>query len=234
MNDTSISTRPRRSVPLLVAAAILVVVVVGLVLAFGIVRPPALATLADQPEPAPPGRLAWTAWSDNGTCIHVLDTDGTIQRELWCERDGAEVVAWTDDGIVVRSWHERGEELTVVDPATGEVVDRRRVEHVDDAVPTESVYAERRDGRLVVVRDRDRAVVWEVEAPDTYHVRSSAVSPDGGWVAMVDSAERVLVVPSDGSAPPRVWAEDVPSWQWLIWEGTPLDPSSEAGGVPSP
>jgi len=214
----------RRSVALLVAAAVLVLVVVAIVLLFGVVRPPALPALSDAPTPAPPAAVAWSAWERDGSCVTAAWPDGRVDEELHCESDGGEVVAWTQEGIVLTTWRGAGSEEVVVDPATGEVVDWRTVEPDGDPPepvggPSGAVHTERRDGVLVVTDDRHR-VLWEVEAADAYEVTSGARSRDGGWYAMVDSAERLLVVPADGSASPRVWAEGVPRWQRVVWQGT--------------
>lgn len=209
----------RRSAVLLAVAAVLVVGVVGLVLVFGIAHPPALEDLSDHPTPALDAAVAWAEWTSDGNCLHVARPEGEVEA-LRCERDGGEVAAWTDDGILLRSWEASGEQMIVIDAATGDVIDRRRVgAGVAQHLP-EGVRSEHRDGRLVVTPERGGGVIWEVDAPENYTVTSSAVSPDGRWVAMVDSAERLLVVPADGSAPPRIWAEDVPSWLQLVWEGT--------------
>jgi hypothetical protein len=54
-----------------------------------------------------------------------------------------------------------------------------------------------------------------------------ALSPDGRWVvvsvtepayAASERASHLWLVPSDGSAPPRVWATDVSPWAPPAWE----------------
>jgi len=227
ISDTS-TGRTQRSTLALVAAAILLVVVVGLVLLFGIARPPALPNLTDQPDPAPSAAVAWTSFdSDDGPCLHVARTDGTT-ASLTCNLDG-QVWAWDDDGIAVFIYGPR-DALQIIDPATGEIVERRQVDAVDGIEgrqppmpsPGGTVSSRHTDGTLTVIRDDTRDVIWEVEAPEGYRVGSGAVSPDGAWVAMFDSAERLLLVPADGSGEPRVWAEDTTEWEVPVWEGTLL------------
>ena len=224
----------RRSVLLLVAAAVLVVAVVGLVLAFGVVRPPSLATIADVPEPAPPGGVAWASWQAGETCVTVVRADGQVDRDLYCQRDGGELVAWTETGFVLRTWDGPEGDLVVIDADTGEVVDVVTDSSRRGTQRPESVRTSYREGRLTVTHERDRdRVVWEVEAPDAYDVTSGALSPDGDWFALVDSADRLLIVPADGSAEPRVWATDAPRWGDIVWEGTAIDlgPSPRAGSA---
>ena len=211
-----------RSMAALLAAALLLVAVVVLVLVFGIARPPALPSLVDQPDPAPPAAVAWTSFDrDDGPCLHVARPDGATET-LDCNLDG-EVWAWDDDGIAVLIYAAR-DELEIIDPTSGELIDRREVDddQRSELPPRGTVSSRHRGGTLTVTRDDTRDVLWEIDAPEGYRVGPGVVSPDGAWVAMFDSAERLLLVPADGSAEPRVWAEDTTEWNTPIWEGTPL------------
>jgi outer membrane protein assembly factor BamB len=215
--------RPERSKAALLAAAVLLVVVIGLVLVFGIARPPALPSLAEQPDPAPPAAVAWTSYdTEDGPCLQIATSDGGTEK-LDCNLEG-EVWAWDDAGIVVYTYGPR-DHLEVIDPATGELVERREARGEGAAGPPDGgVRSRTTDGILTVTRDDTRDVLWEVDAPEGYRVSSGAVSPDGAWVAMFDSAERLLLVPADGSSDPRVWAEGTTEWGTPVWEGTPLPP----------
>jgi hypothetical protein len=221
--------RPR-SLALLIAAGVLAAAVVVLVLLFGVARPPALAPLAAEPTPAPSAAVAWSAYEqDDGECLHVARPDAEVVR-VACEVTGGMLVAWDDDGIVVPRWGP-SDELVWIDPVTGDEVRRDRVADGHDVDPhAQNVVTSRhRDGVLTVTRQDTGEVVWEVEAPDTYRVDNGTVSPDGAWIALVDSASRLLVLPQDGSVAPRVWAEDVPAWTVPLWEGTPHGRVSDGG-----
>jgi hypothetical protein len=203
---------PRRPI-VLVAAAVVAVLTVVVVLVFGVVRPPELATFDD---PAFDGAMAVATWEDDW-CVQVVDGDGA--RELTCDRDGGELVAWTGDGIEVLRWLHDREELVTLDPATGDAVARR---DVSDDPGDESWWVEPdidtvtvRDGTLEV--ELDGEVLWRVETRDPYEVTSGWVGPDGDWVVLQDSADRLLLVPADGSAPPAVLAEDVSAYATLVW-----------------
>jgi hypothetical protein len=218
--------RERRPLWPLVAAAMVIVWVVGLVIAFGVVRPPALAALADPPSVTAPASLAWMAWDDQeqGSCVSVARPDGTVDEALSCLREGGELAGWTEDGLLIRSWRGSGEVLIVVDPSTGQVRERRPLdpeEAEEFLTHNEAVFSDREDGQLVVsdIDDPD-AVLWRVDAPDSYRIESSARSSDGAWIAMLDSAERLLLVPADGSDAPRLWVDGATRWSLLVWEPT--------------
>jgi hypothetical protein len=156
--------RHDRSVPLLIGAGVLVLLVVGGVLLFGITRPPELPSLAEVPEPAPTSSVAYLAEQGEGTCIRVAQPDGTVVGP-WCDRMGGEVVGWDDDGILLRRW-DGVETVRAIDPATGEVVgrapDRAWREPYDQAV----VWTEYRNGELIVRSEEDDTELWRVEASD--------------------------------------------------------------------
>jgi hypothetical protein len=209
-----------RSIPLLVGAATLVVLIVGAVVVLGVQRPPTVSRLIDQPDPAPPAGVVWTSYRGDRTCLEVARPDGQVDRP-WCDRHGGELVGWTDGVVQVQTWDGRASVLAI-DLQSGEVT-RGPGGEVEDAGHhgwAEEVYSERRAGELVLRLVEDDTELWRVDAPERYDVHSSARSADGSWVAMVDTADRLLVVPVDGSAEPREWASGVSSWQPPLWEGT--------------
>ena len=208
-----------RSMPALLAAATVVVVTVVLVLLFGLARPPELESLAESPEPGLPA-VAWVEW-DREPCLLVADADREV-REVACGLQGEEVIGWEDDGIALVVWGPT-EQLEVLDPETGGVVEVR-------ALPGEAWREPRPLGDGGDTRSRDGiltaryngTVVWEVDAPESYWLNPGSVSPDGRYVAAFDSADRLLLLDASGDRPPRVWLEDVESWQPPVWEGTPV------------
>ncbi len=220
---------PPRGLLTLIGAGVALVATVVLVLVFGVARPPALTALADDPTPPPPGGVAWTSWDDDEQCLRVVAPDGST-RELRCVRDGGgEILAWDGDGIVLVD-HGPAQELIVIDPVTGEVVERRSAgdpDPLEDRQPRRlgagGVDSRYEDGVLTVRNVEDDVVLWEVEAPENYRIDQGAISPDGDWVVLLDGVGRLLLVPADGSAAPRVWAETGSSWQVPVWEGTPVD-----------
>lgn len=207
----------RRTVLPLVLAGVLVALVVGVVLVLGVGSPPALASLTDVPQPVPPAPVAWAEDDESGdTCVTVARPGGGVVP-AGCLLGGGELVDWTDEGLVLRTW-QGVPSIVVLDPVSGDVVEQRPDTGVDGPGWDERLVVSRRDGQLVVTTvGPGAAELWRVDAPDGYQLGNAARSHDGGWVTIVDNVGRLLVVPADGSAAPRVWAQDLSSWTQIVW-----------------
>lgn len=230
-STTGATSAPRRSVPLLIAAGALIVVVVGVVLLVGVERPPAFESLAADPELRVPASIAWIDHDSGDPCLQVAEPDGSV-REVTCGLDGR-VVAWTADGILVEDWTRGTDQLTAVDPVTGSsstVPGTDPWRDLEDGVGDPSVppapWVDRDDGRITVRLPEgpaddhlDAPVLWAGEAPRSYDIVTAVPAPDGSVVALGDNAGRLLVVPADGSSPPRVWTEQVPRYTEYVWQG---------------
>lgn len=210
----------------LIAAAALVVIVAVAALVFGIVRSPAVDGLTDAQRAELPGSVAWTEFNDRDGCtdLMVANPSGGA-TSIVCHEQLDRVVGWTDDGIITIAWTDNGEDLQTRDPATGRVLSSRNLVGYLDKPEGEGIGSgytiEQRDGSLVVLGPTGTRI-WEVSADARYEIGTLAASLDGEWVAMTDSAERLLVVRTDGSEPPAVWATGVREWSWrqVTWEGT--------------
>jgi hypothetical protein len=210
-----------RSLPLLLAAAGLVVAVTAAVLVFGVSRPPALQPLADHLDDAPQDALAWLGWGDDGQCLSVAWPDGTSTRPH-CDEQSGELLGWVDDHtVLLASWAAESRAIEV-DVRDGSVRGNR---------PRSEVSARTLSDGLTVTRERDELLVlgedgtelWRVDAPADYRIDWSFVAPDGRHAALVDNAGRLLVVATDGSTPPRVWAEDVTGYPEPAWSSERVD-----------
>ncbi|MEX0835839.1 MAG: hypothetical protein WD010_07090 [Nitriliruptor sp.] len=104
-----------------------------------------------------------------------------------------------------------------IDPDSGEVVHRSDADGADFLDPHRGHdLAEVRDGGQLEVRV-DGQVLWTTDADERYSIHGTWPSPDGAWVALQDSADRLLLVPADGSAEPVVWTEDVDGYATIVW-----------------
>jgi len=213
----------RRVVWLLVAAAAVALVTLGIVLRFGLLEPPELSAVdvATRPDHA----LAILSYrsNDQGQCLDVLEPDGTV-REVRCRLDGiGPLLGWDERGILVVRFASFGERLEVLDPVDGRVIeslpfDLREV----DLQRWNSVVDIDRTGGTLAVRDEDRNVLWTVEAPDSYWITASARHPVTRDVAMLDAAGRMLVL-RDGEPAPRVWVAGLAQrYGEIVWQGTSL------------
>jgi hypothetical protein len=220
----------RQTIGLGIAVAI-VAVVASLVATLGVVPFPDVPTLADQRQPLPPGRIAYTTWDRQANCLHVVDGSGD-DREVVCGATvSGDLMAWSDDGYVeIWRYAPGSHEVRVIDPATGAVVEIRDIpeDEADQERPVDdpwSTVATAPDGTQARVRSADgqvsvsvgsgdaAEVVWEASGPRRYSLQEVRWSPDGEWIAIRDSRDALLVMPADGSVAPRVWVEEI-GWQW--------------------
>ncbi len=211
------------SVGYLVAAVALIAVVVGLVIAFGVVRPPALASVADGGT-RPSGGIAFVEWSSRAGCptLTVVRPNG-VRHSSDCDTGLGDLVGWTSDGIVVSTWQDSGQALRTLDPDTFATLSSAPTDVNVYAPSGDTITTQRSANGILTVYSRAyHRELWRVDAPDRYDVVRGIASPDGQWFALVDSADRLLIVPADGSSPPRVWASgiDADLWPGLVWEGT--------------
>lgn len=62
-----------------------------------------------------------------------------------------------------------------------------------------------------------------MQAGESYRVDRGWESPDGAWIAAIDSADRVLLFATHGTADPRVWVPRADGVPTLLWEGELVD-----------
>jgi len=217
-----------------VLAAVLVVILV-----FGVIPFPEYASLADQPDPAIRGTIAFVQ-GDDPPCAMTIPAGGGPATEVGCGWEmGGEGLAWTADGLLVTlDFTGNPAQYVLIDPATGEIVER-----IDTDVNGPEPLFERPDlarfddSTLIVgsapmlTRDRtdNGAVIWisrqgaprtvllEVDGPRNYRFRTAIWSPDGNWVLVSDSLDRLLIVRATGDPTPRILVEDVQPWNRSAW-----------------
>lgn len=216
----------QRSVLALGAAGLLVAAVTVVVVLFGVTAYPDVPRLAEQPEPAVSGQLAYLRY-DREPCLHVVDGRGA-DREVRC---GSDVegggLTWEDDHHLLVHRYRFDDEVLTIDVRTGEVTSVRPATRADEPRPLPDGLVERADGTrvsttargttaTVELRDphgRTRTVL-ELEGPTGYRLDDARWTADGRWIVVRDSAERVLVLAADGDPAPRVWNTD--TWDYAV------------------
>jgi dipeptidyl aminopeptidase/acylaminoacyl peptidase len=211
----------RTALALVVAGVVVVGTIVGIVVA-GHVPLPAMPSLADAPDPSVPGTIAFARGDWEAACLATVPAGGGDVTSLRCSSRMPEALAWTIDGdLAVTMWDEpspfdEGPQLTIVDPATGEDVDRPLVREPVDWASDRRVRDE--DGaRLVVVPNGDGEISLRVRladgtttdlahltGPRDYGIVSVQWSPDGAWVLAMDTRGRLFLVGADGTPGPRL------------------------------
>ncbi len=209
-----LSARPRLA---LGGAVTVVAVVVGVVLAFGLVPYPALPTVADQPAPRLTVRLALVDHGPDGSCLQVADAEGA-RRTVDCG-PGVEGfdLRWLDEDEVALTSGFDGRQRTAVDVTTGAT---RPLPDADATPEDRRTGSDPRYGTLTTGRDGDMAVLevrrpdgteatlLQLQGPERYDLYQPMWSEDGRWVVVQDSAQRVIVLPAAGGQA-RIWLDDV-------------------------
>ncbi|CAN5481582.1 hypothetical protein BH23ACT9_BH23ACT9_02430 [soil metagenome] len=210
----------------LVAASVVVVAVVAVVAVFGLVPYPDVPTLADQPDPPVTGQLAYITYgsSQRQPCLHVVDGLGE-DGQLVCGSAYGGALHWIDEGrLGVADFRGAAAAISVIDAATGEVIDTMPEDRDrDEPFPT-GVDPENDDGDVLLIGEEDDRVwldarradgrtdrLLELEGPASYTLYDAGWTADGRWAVVQDSQQRLLVVDAEGTAPARVWATDVSS-----------------------
>ena len=229
-------TDQRKVITSVVASVVVVGVVVGLVLAFAIIPLPEYPLLSDQPDSSIPGTVAFARWEQDGQCISTVPAGGGEEHLVICEDNigfGEFAPGWTAEGLlVVEEFRPSGESFRLIDPDTGDTVERVPFEQTQ--VIREPIrinaFAESRDGLSVEVdgsRGEPRLVIYgegtaertilSADGPADYWYDWATWSPDGNWILVNDSEGRVLVISPTGDPNPRILVEDIDSWMAASW-----------------
>lgn len=195
------------------AAALAVAIVGGVlaaILAFGRLHYPAFPPVASAPEPIA-GLVAWTTWDSSGeghgSCLWVAAASGeTPPRRLRCGVDSVFPPRWYRGHIALYTSEATAE---LVDPESGEVTGSfpDGPGGPQDTPESPGGHARRPDGVMAVPTapapgvvelwlqgDGPRRRVARAEGPRDYGWWDVAWAPDARHVALLDSAQRLLVV----------------------------------------
>ncbi len=227
--------------PLLaVAAALAVVVAVSAVIfVYGVIPIPDFPSLAEQPQPIP-GTVAFVRWEGrDGPCIYTIPAGGGQEERVLCGRFEGGPLAWTPEGnLALLGFQEFGGSLVlIVDPTTGWELDRFSLGR-EEATDVEQRFfrlserrQEREDGTQLVFGGFESDEEAELalrhpngsteellrlqDVPRDYAFWDAQWSPDGEWVLLVDSEERLVVL--DAANPePRLLASRAAEPAWFI------------------
>ncbi|MGH8904126.1 MAG: hypothetical protein ACRDYA_21205 [Egibacteraceae bacterium] len=218
--------RDRRPVIAVAVATVIVVAAFGGIVLFGGLPAPSYPSLADHPDPRIPGTVAFWRTGGRSPCLSLVPARGGQVRELWC-KEHAETrrPEWTADGnLVVHTYSVNGPEHLTIDGDTGEVLERRAGSF--DEYPQPTVADARGDGTRAVVDSAEGEatlslvppsgrpqVLLVAHGPRDYTFFDTRWSPDGNWLLVTDSEERVLVVdPDTGQARLLVNDGQSPAW----------------------
>jgi hypothetical protein len=224
----------RRWIIAVVGAAAIVLTVLVVILGVGYVPLPALPNLADNPDPSIPGTVAYLHDVGDARCIAVVPAGGGPATDAIC-RPVLEIseLAWTGDGLLVFvNYAYEGPQVVLLDPETGDELDRLRWRDPDG----EGIWAwqrarredgarllyEQRLGGEVVIRirqpDGELRELLRLEGPADYAIVDAQWSPDGEWILATDSRGRLIVLAAAGEPAPRLLAESegFPTAAWTI------------------
>ena len=199
------------------AAGIVVVLVVAVVLVFGTTAAPDFPSLYEAGAPTIEGAVAFVEYGPDD-CVHVLDVASGEAHEAYCD-NWLHLEGWDSDGYLRIHSGNGHETVSVVDPATGTVIEWGS--YIEgDVVPRrypDSLRARSTNGHVTLVHDSaDGArTLIDVEGPRNYAFWEYGVTPGDNYVWVCDSEDRILVVALDGSAGPWIVAEGVsqPAWK---------------------
>ena len=168
---------------ILVGLAVVVALVIVL-LEFGR-KNPSPPSLADHPNPAIPGTLAY---SDRDGRLWIVEASGASRQRLRCETH-IDWVSWIDAETIgyASSRGGRGPSWIAVTLETGETEDRGEAFFRSAPLPTraDGAYVEiDGDGTVSIVEDGQRSVLYEEDYPDGYRPHPIAWSPDGEWLLL--------------------------------------------------
>ena len=227
-------TDSRKVVTSIIASLVVVGVVVALVLTFAVIPLPDFPLLAENPDPDIPGQVAFANWENGDLCVHVVQASGGESSEVLCDGNigfGEFTPGWTPDGLlIIEEFGPSGEEFKLIDPASGETVDRIefRTDEVGGPIGRDFVVYEDgnnvfvdgdRDVSQVILEDSDgtERVALEAEGPADYRFDWARLSPDREWALVQDSEGRLIVIATEGAPNARILAEDVDGWMAAAW-----------------
>ena len=206
----------------LAAAGAAAAVIVVVVLAFGYTSPPSFPSLYDD-GPEIEGLVAHLDFGPQD-CVSILDVSSGLSEELYCD-SWVWAERWDEDGNLLIHAGNGHEQIWVLDPETGAVLDRSAIQDgppmEDEGGPGVHEESELRmrsiDGRVTLTRGtgEDAVTIIDLEAPRNYTFFMYGLTDDGSYAWICDSEDRLLVTSLDGTGGPWLVAEGIsdPIWR---------------------
>ena len=209
----------------------------------GVAPIPEYEALAAHPDSSIPGRVAFLRMRDR-PCVWVVTAAGGEPRRLMCtdEERAREAdwlggpLGWTRDGrVAVQAFGPDGNHVLVLDPDSGRLLERIRVAEPLHARRDPAGGARADGARIDVTRSGRTATlrvapagatafeVARVSGPPGYGFADPRWSPDGEWILVRDTNDKLLVARAAEGAGLRLLADRV--WMEYAWHvaGFPAD-----------
>ena len=225
---------PERRPFIAVAAAVgVALAVAAVVVVFGIRNVPSFPSLTDHPDRSITGVIAFIDRSNpDSRCINIVDAAGGPVRHVPCDVTTSGSLTWTPDGrLQVRRFAAGSSQFASIDPATATVTTTgttlpNRLPGLVSPSTSQTRTFERLDGSTVRVRGHDgrpelrivkgssTRTILKAKGPDDYGFDTASWSPDGRWILVRDSEDRLIIVAADGPPQPRVLATHASNPVW--------------------
>ena len=200
------------------------------------IETPKFESLAEQPDSALGGAVAFLEpFPDNG-CVWVVAASGGKPKKVACVEGDAGALKWLADGRIqatryqggegtgdTRSWILNVDTGAVEEVPRDEIPPQQKPPSVVSGPQGEKVSSKSENGRLTMKMSDQTGTrnLLAVDAPDTYTFGPPTWSPDGEWFIVKDDLDRLLLVttadPSstrvliDGGYAPAVTEDEVSS-----------------------
>ena len=205
---------------------------------------PSPPSLADNPDPAIPGQIAYLGWDNR--CVRLVDASGANDRELSCPSGYYDFVAFLDARTVAVAGYkgERNPAWIAIDIETAKQTELGTHPAPEPFFPDPTLGERVRvddDGDVLAVEpDGSTRVIYEASYPEYYRPTPITLSPDGEWLLLQYSGPRangieLWIVAMDGHMAGTVtddatWGSIAASW-WI--DGFGAAPQIDAPDAPA-
>jgi hypothetical protein len=197
-------------------SVVLVVAVVASVLAFGVIPTPKFKTITEAPLPGLTGQIAYLSSvsdEDSHVCADVLNVMTGVEKTLGCNFGAESQLTWLTDGRLAVEDVDYSisdtstANVSIYNVATGTVDTTFRAPSTIGGVSGALTSTEVETGDGASLTDPNGKTLVKVRAPRDYSFDSVEASPDGKFLLIEDSNNRLLVATQDGKNIRQLHAE---------------------------